>query len=451
MKEIARYVMPAEKERTNQPPTFSRSGSYLDSLFRTDIHDYVYLPEDYEDERSGKSFKRGYYDEKGMYYKRIIIEKGNTYETRATCRFCGTQIKLKWEKDALPACPNCGAALQEILEDSKIEKALDAIREQVLVPAGEDEESLHYVNGQRVRNAKVPSNETYVYGSRPRSHRLGWLEVIPYAGLLVLILGVGCILTFCGFKKRQNSAARTLSAEEQAAYYEHMKTATPTPSPTPKPTPIPGYVVKFVASEDFSDTIYVSAIGRECHWHSSGNYYDSVTDCYFWLNTNVYPAIWQYWYEGISSDFGDFGWMEYDFEENQWYIEESKGKWIVLPDKYDQSKLWHMTFSDDGRYKGYDSIYVHEIGRVCKYIESEKNYYDPVTLCHFYYDTYTSNGTWCYWYENLNSESGIGWMKYNMGEKSWYVENRTRWVKVDLSGYKQTRFWHIEKDPIEEE
>ena len=454
VKRVAQYAMPPEKYRSNQPPAFSSSGSYLDSLIRSDRHDYVYLPEDYEDKSSGKLFKCGYYDERGMYYKRIIIETGNMYETRATCRFCGTQIKLKWEKGALPSCPNCGAALQEVLEDSKIEKALNKVRKQILVPTKEDEESFHYLNGQRVRNAKVPSMQNYVYGSEPRSFHLGWLEVIPYVGLLVLVLAVAGIFTFCDFKKiERNSGDHTWSSEQLAEYYERMKTATitSTPTPSPEPTPIPRYMIKFVAPSDFSDTIYVDAIGRECHWHSSGNYYDSVTDCYFWLNTNVYPAIWQYWYEGISSDFGNFGWMEYDFNENQWYIEESKGKWIVLPDKYDQSKLWHMTFSDDGRYKGYDSIYVYEIDRVCKYIESEKNYYDPVTKCHFYYDTYTFTGKWCFWFEDFHEESGYGWMKYDVEEKSWYHENGVNWCVLDQTTYDMSGYWHIEKDPIEKE
>ena len=443
VKQVSHYVMPAEKQRSNQPPVFSRSGSYLDSLIRSTRHDYVYLPEDYEEKGSGKRYKSGYYDEQGMYYKRIIINKGNMYETRATCRYCGTQIKLKWEKDALPSCPNCGAALKEILEDSKIEKALDAVREQVLVPTREDEESLHYVNGQRVRNAKVPSNETYVYRDERRSKLYSWRQLLPFGVMLLLVATIAFIYVYCS-EKAERESRHTISSEELERYYENLKTATPTPIPTPTPTPIPGYMIKFVASDDFSDTIYVDAIGRECHWHKSGNYYDSVSDCYFWLNTNVYPAIWQYWYEGISSNYGNFGWMEYDFDENQWYIEKTKGNWVVLPDKYDQSKLWHMTFSDDGRYKGYNSIYVHEINRVCKYVESEKNYYDPETKCHFYYDTYTSSGTWCFWFEDLYEQSGIGWLKYNKEEKSWYVENKTRWFRLRE---KLSKYWHIEQAP----
>ena len=51
---------------------------------------------------------------------------------------------------------------------------------------------------------------------------------------------------------------------------------------------------------------------------------------------------WQYWYEGISSDFGDYGWMEWDKDEKEWYIEEYDGEWIILPEEYDRSRLWHV-------------------------------------------------------------------------------------------------------------
>ena len=64
----------------------------------------------------------------------------------------------------------------------------------------------------------------------------------------------------------------------------------------------PGYGIKH-------DSIYVPEIRRDCAYDAkSDNYYDKETDCYFWLNNDVTPPIWQYWYEGISSDYGDYGW-----------------------------------------------------------------------------------------------------------------------------------------------
>ena len=87
--------------------------------------------------------------------------------------------------------------------------------------------------------------------------------------------------------------------------------------------------------------MYVDALGRYCPLGSDGNYYDSETGTYFWFNTDVTPPQWQYWVEGISDDYGDYGWMEYDDAEQQWYIESEDG-WDVLPADYDAAALWHF-------------------------------------------------------------------------------------------------------------
>lgn len=91
------------------------------------------------------------------------------------------------------------------------------------------------------------------------------------------------------------------------------------------------------------ESYYVKSIGRTCEWNDEYEaYYDKETDCYFWYNTTTKTHTWQYWYEGISSDYGDYGWMEWDAKEGEWIIEVSNGEWIYLPDKYDQSYLWHV-------------------------------------------------------------------------------------------------------------
>ena len=91
------------------------------------------------------------------------------------------------------------------------------------------------------------------------------------------------------------------------------------------------------------DRYYVEALGRYCDWNDEYEcYYDKETDCYFWYNNTTKTHTWQYWYEGISSDYGDYGWMEWDEEEDCWIIEISEGEWIYLPDRYDQSYLWHI-------------------------------------------------------------------------------------------------------------
>ena len=91
------------------------------------------------------------------------------------------------------------------------------------------------------------------------------------------------------------------------------------------------------------DSVYVPALSRTIYWNSQYEcFYDKPTDCYFFYNEDIDPTDWQYWYEGISSDYGDCGWMEWDSIKEKWYINTSGDEWIVLPQKYDTSRLWHF-------------------------------------------------------------------------------------------------------------
>ena len=94
-------------------------------------------------------------------------------------------------------------------------------------------------------------------------------------------------------------------------------------------------------TESAKNSIYVDEIGRTCYLDGE-DWYDSTTRCWFYYNDDVSPYQWQYWYEGISSDYGDYGWMEYDMKEEAWYIETGNGNWVHLPGSYDTTNLWHM-------------------------------------------------------------------------------------------------------------
>lgn len=96
-----------------------------------------------------------------------------------------------------------------------------------------------------------------------------------------------------------------------------------------------------IRNESVQNSIYVEEIGRTCYLDGE-DWYDSQTECWFYYNDDVAPAQWQYWYEGISSDYGDYGWMEYDMDEAAWYLEVGDGQWVHLPETYDTSNLWHM-------------------------------------------------------------------------------------------------------------
>ena len=83
---------------------------------------------------------------------------------------------------------------------------------------------------------------------------------------------------------------------------------------------------------------------KKLTWDSAEeSYYDDESGVWLWYNTDVEPALWQYWYEPISGDYGNYGWMEY--EDGKWYIEGSRGNWVLLPKKYDASALWYVETS----------------------------------------------------------------------------------------------------------
>lgn len=95
-------------------------------------------------------------------------------------------------------------------------------------------------------------------------------------------------------------------------------------------------------SDERHDPIYVSALGRDVPWSKEyDSYYDKQTDSYFFLNTEMDPPIWQYWFEGISSDYGDYGWLEWDAKEGRWYVQTGEENWEVLPEAKG-SDLWHF-------------------------------------------------------------------------------------------------------------
>ena len=104
----------------------------------------------------------------------------------------------------------------------------------------------------------------------------------------------------------------------------------------------------------YLDTFYLDSAGGNAYTYApsgakSGDrvlkwidefdsYYDAAGDCY--LGYNDTAGVWQYWYEGISSDYGDYGWMEH--YDDGWFIEESDGEWVPLPASYDSSNLWYI-------------------------------------------------------------------------------------------------------------
>ena len=227
------------------------------------------------------------------------------------------------------------------------------------------------------------------------------------------------------------------------------------------------------------------------------SYYDDETGLWLWFNTDVKPPLWQYWYEPISGDFGNYGWME--CEDGRWYIEESRGNWVLLPKKYDASALWYVETdtkifgnsgavpvvvigdSDEDLKTAREStetpglladtdedlpeivdtspfgsaLFVEEreagicwmsdnsqYTRVLYWDEDAQCYYDDAVDLWLRYSTDSGPAHWIYRYAPISDAYGDhGWLKFRAG--GWYVEDEAGdWVPVpeDLD---TSTLWHM--------
>ena len=359
------------RPRSNQPGSYgTHPAAGVISGLMGRYHDYYYYPSSWTD-NSGKYYEAGYYDENGQYYKNVAVENK---ETILTCEYCGSTTKLIWKEGLLPSCGNCGAPLKLDVTDK--------------LRSGENEEIY-----------PTDSDES---GTGKR-----WLTIIiVVAAVLFAAQTVISIIGACFSDSSDEYSGRDGTANEitsdlpsEALYYD-------------------------------GEGIYADPIGRFCEFDGE-NFYDPETECWFYYDEDA--TLWKYWYEGISSEYGDYGWMEYDNEDSSWYIETSDGNWQKLDASADDTgRLWH-----------FDYLYVEEIGRNITLYGDE--YYDAPTDCWLYH--YEDEDFWQYWYGDISSDYGdYGWMEYDYDESQWYINvNETEWEILDTDYYDTSRLWHFNK------
>ena len=275
------------RPRMHQPLRYS--GINVPLIFYCMNHDYMYYPEPWTDPVTGTYYQSGYYDEDGQYYENMVVNENGKCKTRLKCAYCDTIVDLEWLEGAALVCPSCGAPLDDKVSD---------------IPVDNVQQS-----GEYTADADYSGN-----GSAPGKKRMSGclIAVIVVVALFVIMTIVGTVM---------NLADSSASSSAAATYSQSSQTS----------------------SINGQDSIYVDEIGRDCEWLDEySSYYDADTDCYFAYNENGSYPCWQYWYEDISSDFGDYGWMEYDEPEQQWYIQTDANEWEVLPSEYDDSGLWHI-------------------------------------------------------------------------------------------------------------
>ncbi len=291
----------------NQPVGFLISQALRPSYYYGQRHDYVYYPESWTDEASGTSYEKGYYDENGQHYDNVAFAKDGKYENVVcSCPYCGQESVLNLDAGEVGVrelqCPHCGGPME--------------IRSELDNYLSQGTENTHrYASEESLRS----------FRNKPKKKkRWPWVVAILVA------------LTIYGGTLEDTEEPQTPQIQQVE--------------------PLNGSDYQYASNPElFGETLYLSRSGQDTYvfasdsssadrtlrWDSeTESYYDESSDCWIWCNTDMDPVVWQYWYEGISSDYGDNGWMEH--YSDGWFIEDSKGDWIQLPERYSTGNLWYI-------------------------------------------------------------------------------------------------------------
>ncbi len=233
-------------------------------------HNYTYYNEPWT--YKGTEYKAGWYDENGDYYQDVAFtNRGDTI--LCNCPFCGSQSKITKDMAGTLACPNCGGGMEMI-----------SITDELICERSNEKKQ----------------------NSAPKNLALTMSVFIIAVTVFTILTGM--------FTAIFNSATRTNSTYD-----------------APSNTDIFGTELYLdqISFHVYEITTDKSEADKILKWdYGADSYYDEEADCYLWYNTDVAPNLWQYWYEGISSQYPDYGWMEH--ESGGWYIETSSSHWEPL-------------------------------------------------------------------------------------------------------------------------
>lgn len=291
------------RPRVNQPTGFRGTGSRGPSYYYGRTHEYVFFPIGWTDEMTGRSYERGYYDENGQHYDTVVFENNGRYENVVChCPYCDQETIMNPSASEISArklqCPNCGGSME-------IRSALDAYQ---TVPQG---------------------FETASRGFGSAAARSGGRKNLLLRVIVILVVFFTAMTAFGSYLLKK-----------EGSQPQEFRITEPDPAAAQDEESF-GDLINLAEADDNAYIITDEISEKQLVWDADmESYYDLDTDCWLWYNTDVEPPLWQYWYEGISSDFGDYGWMEHD--DDGWFIEESAGNWIALPEEYDTGDLWYI-------------------------------------------------------------------------------------------------------------
>lgn len=289
-------------------------------------HNYVYYPIRWDDPATGRVYEPGYYDATGTYYEDVAFSDGEKYDNVVCkCPYCDTKTVISLDVKDVDAkvltCPSCGASM-EIL--SELDDFISAKEEQASYSTD--------FSGSQSYNAR--SYDGYTYSGSSSSNKKSKL---PMVAVLLIVLGI-VMTSWKAFTKPIGNASQKDPTISNIQVVEQQ--------PASAIQVIPGSPVYLETDESggyhlVNDVVRANKI---LYWdEAADSWYDESTDCWIWFNTDVEPALWQYWYEGISSNYGDYGWMEHDADG--WWVEKSENNWVLVknePIEYDDSALWFI-------------------------------------------------------------------------------------------------------------
>ncbi|MBR4655079.1 MAG: hypothetical protein IKO68_00530 [Oscillospiraceae bacterium] len=294
------------RPRVNQPTGFVTATHQRPIYYYGRRHSYAYYPLAWVDVKTGTSYQQGYYDENGQRYDSVTFEENGNYKNVVChCPYCDSETVMDLSagevEDHSLKCPNCGGTME-------IRSELDSILSE---------------DAAREESAAASQASYDPEIKRKKSRGYFWIIV----AMVIMILGISRSMRrhqaqtvspdIPGIQIIENTGA---SGQEAALY---------APVYLEKQADGSYHVVTDVVRAD--KVLYFDA--------DADSYYDEDTDCWLWKNTDMDPAVWQYWYEDISSDY-ESGWMEHD--DDGWHIETTDGKWVSLPAKYNSDRLWYI-------------------------------------------------------------------------------------------------------------
>jgi hypothetical protein len=281
-------------------------------IYRCKTHDYVHYDHPWTDTNTGIEYKTGFYDEAGTFYEDIVFSKQGQIMDNTTvvcrCDYCRMEDSRPWADREAP-CAHCGGTMSLVsqmddlvddtgsLADLAYEAEDKAFNKQVLIVTLVLIIASPFILG--MLSAGYYVIEAITGGDAPTESDIntdsGYEYSIPEQGLNMYL------------------------KEEDGAYV--------------------------VVDGDEYTSNYINGGYKSLVLDSDGNYYDKATDMYVYYNEDIDPPQFQYWLEGLSSEYGDYGWMEYDSSEERWYIEVDNEDWQPLDERKFtafEDRLWHI-------------------------------------------------------------------------------------------------------------